>query len=68
MKLIRELKENEPGVVRIVFRSTSPFCPIALKLAADIKNAASRITGVNRVLVYCEGHIMEEKINRTINE
>lgn len=68
MKLIRELKEKELGVIRIDFRPTSPFCPIALKFAVDIKDAALKVKGVNKALVYCKGHIMEEAINRIINE
>ncbi len=68
MKMIRDLKESEPGVVEIAFKPTSPFCPIAVKLAVDIKNAAMSVEGVRRALVYCRGHVMEGMINRTVNE
>jgi len=68
MRLIKKLKEEAPGVVRLDFKPTSPFCPIVLKFAADIKDAALRVEEVNKALVYCHSHVMEEKINRIINE
>ena len=68
MRMIKDLKENEPGVVTIRFKPSSPFCPIALKIALDIKNAATRVEGVRRALVYCRDHIMESAINKTVNE
>lgn len=67
MKMITNVKEQEPGVVKIDFIPTSPFCPIAFKLAMDIKKAAQGIKGIKKALVYCHGHAMEETINRTVN-
>lgn len=68
MRMIKELKENEPGIVTIRFKPSSPFCPIALKIALDIKNTAASVKGVRRALVYCRDHIMESAINKTVNE
>ena len=67
MNMITEVKEQEPGVVKIDFIPTSPFCPIAFKLAMDIKNAAKKVRGIKKALVYCHGHTMEQEINRTVN-
>jgi len=67
MKLIRQLKEERSGSVRIEFRPSNPFCPIALKLGLDIKNAALGVDGVDEALVCCQGHVIEETINRIIN-
>jgi len=67
MRLISNLREEESGVITIDFKPTSPFCPIALKLALDIKGTASKIEGVKRVFVYCRRHAMEETINRIVN-
>jgi metal-sulfur cluster biosynthetic enzyme len=67
MRLISNLWEKESGVMTIDFKPTSPFCPIALKLALDIKSTASKIEGVKRVFVYCRRHAMEETINRIVN-
>jgi metal-sulfur cluster biosynthetic enzyme len=68
MGMIKELKESEPGIVIVKFKPTSPFCPIALKIALDIKNAAASVKGVRRALVYCRHHVMESAINKTVNE
>ena len=68
MKMITSVKEEEPGVVRIDFVPSSPFCPIAFKLAQDIKEKAKKVEGVKKALVYCHGHTMEEAINKMVNK
>jgi len=68
MKMITGVKEQEPGVVKIDFVPSSPYCPIAFKLAMDIKKAAESIQGIKKALVYCRGHTMEEAINKTVNK
>ena len=68
MKMITDVKEQEPGVVKIDFKPSSPFCPIAFKLAMDIKKAAESVQGINKAFVYCRGHTMEEAINKTVNK
>jgi len=68
MNMITNVKESEPGVFKIDFVPTSPFCPIAFKLAADIKSAALAVNGVKKAFVNCHGHAMEEAINKSVNE
>jgi metal-sulfur cluster biosynthetic enzyme len=68
MQMITTVKEEEPGVVKVEFIPTSPFCPIAFKLASDIKEAAKKVEGVKNVLVYCRGHMMEQQINEMTNK
>ena len=68
MQMISNVKEEEPGIVKIEFVPTSPFCPIAFKLAADIKHAAQKVQGVTKALVYCRGHTMEQQINEMTNK
>src|SRR5512136_677218 len=68
MQMITNVKEEEPGVVKVEFIPTSPFCPIAFKLANDIKNAAKKVPGVTKALVYCRGHMMEQQINEMTNK
>jgi len=67
MQLITSVKEQSPGVVKIDFVPTSPFCPIAFKFAQDIKNTAQKVAGIQKALVYVHGHNMEEAINKTVN-
>jgi metal-sulfur cluster biosynthetic enzyme len=68
MQMITTVKEEEPGVVKVEFIPTSPFCPIAFKLASDIKEAAKKVPGVKKALVYCRGHAMEQQINEMTNK
>jgi len=68
MHMIKGVKEEEPGVVEVEFIPSSPFCPIAFKLAMDVRNAALKVAGVKKVLVYCRGHMMEQRINEMVNK
>lgn len=67
MQLITNVKEQSPGIVKIDFVPTSPFCPIAYKFAQDIKTTAQKVAGIKKALVYVHGHNMEEAINQAIN-
>jgi metal-sulfur cluster biosynthetic enzyme len=68
MQMITSVKEKEPGVVEVEFIPTSPFCPIAFKLAAELREAAKRVQGVKKALIYCRGHTMEQQINEMTNK
>lgn len=68
MQMIESVKENEPGIVTVEFVPTSPFCPIAFKLAADLKEAAKSVSGVKKAIIYCRGHAMEQQINEMTNK
>jgi metal-sulfur cluster biosynthetic enzyme len=68
MQMITTVKEEAPGAVKVEFIPTSPFCPIAFKLATDIKTAAKKVPGVTKALVYCRGHMMEQQINEMTNK
>jgi metal-sulfur cluster biosynthetic enzyme len=68
MQMITNVKEEETGVFRVEFVPSSPFCPIAFKLATDIRNAALRVAGVKKARIYCRGHTMEQQINEMTNK
>ena len=68
MQMISNVEETSPGIVKVEFIPTSPFCPIAFKLANDIKTAAKKVPGVEKALVYCRGHMMEQQINEMTNK
>ena len=68
MQMIQSVKETEPGAVTVEFVPTSPFCPIAFKLASDLRDAAKTVYGVKKAVVYCRGHAMEEQINEMTNK
>ncbi len=68
MQMITNVKEEEPGLVKVEFVPSSPFCPIAFKLAMDIKKAAMTVQGVERAMINCRGHAMEKQINEQTNK
>jgi len=68
MHMIKSVNEEEPGVVKVEFIPSSPFCPIAFKLAMDVKNAAMKVAGIKKALVYCRGHMMEQQISEMVNK
>lgn len=68
MNMIKSVKEEEPGVIKVEFVPSSPFCPIAFKLALDIKKEALKVAGIKKALVFCRGHMMEDKINEMANK
>jgi len=68
MQMITNVKEEEPGVFKVEFVPSSPFCPIAFKLAMDIKNAALKVAGAKKAMIYCRGHMMEQQINEMTNK
>lgn len=67
MQLVNKVEEKE-GHVNIEFVPSSPMCPIAFYLAMEIKRAALNVEGVKKVKVTCKGHMMEEEINKSVNE
>lgn len=67
MQLINKIEEVE-GAVAIEFMPSSPMCPIAFYLADEIKKAAMKVEGVKKVRINCKGHMMEDQINKTVNE
>ena len=67
MQLISKVEEKN-GIVEIEFIPSSPMCPIAFYLAEEIKKAALGVEGVKKAKVTCKGHMMEEQINKTVNE
>ena len=68
MQMITNVKEEKSGVITVEFVPSSPFCPIAFKLASDLKKAAAKVAGVKKALVYCRGHAMEQQINEMTNK
>jgi metal-sulfur cluster biosynthetic enzyme len=67
-KIIREVKETKPGIIKIDFISPSPLSTLTINLAIALKNRAENIEGVEKVTVFCRGHVMEKEINNIVNK
>jgi metal-sulfur cluster biosynthetic enzyme len=67
MQLINKVQETD-GFVDVEFIPSSPMCPIAFYLAEEIKKAVLKVDGVKKAKVSCKGHMMDEQINKAVNE
>jgi metal-sulfur cluster biosynthetic enzyme len=58
------------GTVKVDLHLTSPFCPavFGFKIAQDVRDNLSKISGVKKVTVNVSNHIMAEAINKQVNE
>jgi metal-sulfur cluster biosynthetic enzyme len=65
MGLISEVNVTEDEV-SLTFRPTSPFCPLGVHLALNIKRGLARIEGTKKADVKVVGHVQEEMINREL--
>ncbi len=67
MGLISEMKVSKDSV-SLTFRPTSPFCPLGIQFAHNIKRRLLRLKGVKKADVKVVGHIQEQMINRSLAE
>lgn len=67
MGLISELKVSKDAV-SLTFRPTSPFCPLGVQLAHNIKRRVMSIEGVKKANVKVVGHVHEQMINKSLAE
>ena len=67
MGLISELKVTKKAV-SLTFRPTSPFCPLGVQLAHNIKRRLLGIKGLEKADIKVVGHVMEDQINKTLKD
>ncbi len=65
MGLIEKLRTSR-GTVSLVFRPTSPFCPLATQLVLNIQRGMRKLDGVKDVSVTIVGHYQEDNINNLL--
>lgn len=67
MGLVRDLRvDEEKGDVRLIFRPTSFFCPMAFKLAVDIQNAIRCVDGVGAIKIEVENFARAEELTQLL--
>lgn len=67
MGLISDLKVTKTSV-SLTFRPTSPFCPLGVHLALNMKRRLMELKGARKVEVKVVGHIQEDNINKLVAE
>jgi len=67
MGLISDISISDDRV-GLTFRPTSPFCPLGIHFAMNIKRRLLALQGVKKVDLAVVGHIHEDMINREVSE
>jgi metal-sulfur cluster biosynthetic enzyme len=67
MDLIHGLSANEQGDVSLVFRPSSPVCPMAYSLADSIKKKIKEIEKVKSVCIRVENFHKAEHLEALLN-
>lgn len=52
----------------IVLKPTNPGCMSIARIAADAKNEAEKVDGIEKAEIIVEGHAMADSINEMINK
>jgi metal-sulfur cluster biosynthetic enzyme len=68
LNVITEVSETGTGSVKIKFQPTSAYSPIAVDTGRNIRNAAMTVDGVQAVRVECSGHMMDDLVNKLVNQ
>jgi metal-sulfur cluster biosynthetic enzyme len=68
MGLIRELSVSNDGIVDVVFRPSSPVCPLAFVLAANIKKTLEELENVSKVHLQIVDFIRADELNEMMEE
>jgi metal-sulfur cluster biosynthetic enzyme len=68
MGLIRELSISDNGQVNIVLRPSSPVCPMAFTLAANIKEAIEGLNEVKSVHLTIVDFIRADELNKMMED
>jgi len=68
LNIVTEVNEMATGSIRVRFQPLSAYSPIAVDTGRSIRQAALSVDGVQAVRVECAGHMMDELVNRLVNE
>lgn len=68
LNIVTEVSEMATGSIRIRFQPLSAYSPIAVDTGRSIREAALSVEGVQAVRVECAGHMMDELVNKLVNE
>ena len=68
LNVVTEVAEMATGSIRVKFQPLSAYSPIAVDTGRSIRQAALSVDGVQSVRVECSGHMMDELVNRLVNQ
>ena len=67
LNIVTEVSEMAAGSVRVRFQPLSAYSPLAVDTGRNLREAALSVDGVKAVRVECNGHMMDELVNKMVN-
>ena len=68
MRLVEDLRVDDQGTARCIFRPSSPLCPLAVSLVLKIRETVAEIPGVVRQDIVVEGYVGADGLNALLRE
>jgi metal-sulfur cluster biosynthetic enzyme len=68
MGIVKSLAIGPDGAVELLFVPSSPACPLAFRLAMDIREAVRSVDGVKKVDLDVDGYWRGEELKRVLEE
>ena len=69
MRLIEDLEvDTNSGRVHYRFRPSSPFCPLAVSLALEIRKAVAGVPGITGQEIEVVGYVGADELNALLKE
>jgi metal-sulfur cluster biosynthetic enzyme len=68
MDLIHDLRVTEDGEVSLVFRPSSPVCPMAYSLANSIKKKIESLKDIRSIRIAVENFRNADHLERLVNQ
>ncbi len=68
LNIVTDVSEMTTGSIKVRFQPLSAYSPIAVDIGRNIRNATLSVDGVQTVTVECSGHMMDELVNRLVNQ
>ena len=68
LNIVTEVSETTTGSIRVKFQPLSAYSPIAVDTGRSIRDATLSVDGVLHVRVDCSGHMMDDLVNRLVNQ
>ena len=68
LNIVTDVSEMATGSIRVKFQPLSAYSPTAVDTGRSIRQATLSVDGVLVVRVECSGHMMDELVNRLVNQ
>jgi metal-sulfur cluster biosynthetic enzyme len=68
LNIVTDVSEVEGGSVYVKFQPLSAYSPLAVDMGRSIREAVLGVEGVRTVRVECDGHMMDDLVNRIVNK